>query len=94
MSMATKLLFAGVFAVMVGGCATSAETERRAQEHDARARAAASYQDYDRAAQEKHEADRLHNKAAQERLEEKGTVPPGAPPDYRSPPARPTPAAP
>jgi hypothetical protein len=90
MSMATKLLFAGALALIVGGCATSAETERRAQEHDARARAAASYEDYDRAAAEKHEADRLHNKAAQERLDEnEGVTPAPPPPDYVPPPPPP-----
>jgi len=64
------LMFAGALALLVGGCATSAETERRAETHDQRARNAASYENYDHAAAEKHEADRLHAKAAEERANE------------------------
>ena len=91
--MSRNLLFAGAVALLVGGCASSAETERRAEAHDQRARAAASYEDYDRAAQEKHEADRLHTKAVRERAEENGVVEtpvepaPVPPPVYVAPPA-------
>ena len=63
--MSRSLMFAGALALLVGGCASSAETERRAEIHDTRARQAAAYENYDRAAQEKHEGDRLHSKAAQ-----------------------------
>jgi hypothetical protein len=88
-------MFAGALALLVGGCASSTETERRAQAHDQRARAAASYEDYDTAAQEKHEADRLHSKAAAQRAEEAGTPianpPPPPPPDYVPPPPTPAP---
>jgi len=89
--MSKRFLFAGVFALLVGGCATSAETERRAQVHDQRARQAAAYEDYDRAADEKREALKLHAKAAQERSDEYSTdtsAPPPAPPpaDYVPPP--------
>jgi hypothetical protein len=98
--MSKRLLFAGAFALIVGGCASSAETERLAQTHDSRARQAAAYEDYDRAAAEKREANRLHAKAARERVEETsgappappppGPPPPATPPDYVAPPA-PTP---
>ena len=64
------LMFAGALALLVGGCATSAETEQQAQMHDARARNAAAYENYDAAAAEKHEANRLHAKAATERANE------------------------
>ena len=81
--MSTKLLFAGALALIVGGCASSAETERRAELHDTRARQAAAYEDYDRAAQEKHEADRLHAKAASQRADEAAN---GETPVYPEPP--------
>ena len=68
--MSRILMFAGAMALMVGGCATSAETERRAEVHDQRARNAAAYENYDQAAAEKHEANRLHEKAAAERANE------------------------
>lgn len=91
--MSKTLMFAGALALLVGGCASSAETERRAEIHDQNARAAAAYEDYDHAAQEKHEADRLHAKAAYERSDENGGAvdpvapPPPAPPaDYVPPP--------
>ena len=64
------LMFAGAFALLATGCATSAETEHRANVHDARARADAAYENYDAAAAEKREADRLHAKAAAERANE------------------------
>jgi len=76
--MSRILMFAGALAMFAGGCATSAETERRADVHDQRARTAAAYENYDQAAAEKHEADRLHEKAAAERANEsyRGDVPP------------------
>jgi len=93
--MSRSLLFAGALALFAGGCVTSAETERRAQHHDTRARQAAAYEDYDRAAMEKHEADRLHAKAAEERAEEAATgavpAPPPPPPEYIPPPPPPAP---
>lgn len=78
--MPKSLWFAGALALLVGGCATSTETERRAEAHDTRARQAAAYEDYDRAAQEKHEADRLHAKAAEQRANEAANG------EYRTPP--------
>ena len=89
--MSKSLLFAGALGLMVAGCATSDETEQRAQIHDQRARQAAAYEDYDRAAAEKHEALRLHAKAANERSEENygepvAPPPPAPPPDYAPPP--------
>lgn len=98
--MSRILMFAGALALFVGGCASSADTERRAETHDVRARQAAAYQDYDRAAQEKHEADRLHAKAAEERANEAAngnvTPPPAPPPadEYVPPPPPPAPPAP
>lgn len=89
--MSKSVLFAGALGLLVAGCATSEETEQRAQAHDQRARQAAAYEDYDRAAQEKHEANRLHAKAAEERSEENlgepvAPPPPAVPPDYMPPP--------
>jgi len=92
--MSRSLMFAGALALLVGGCASSTETERRAETHDARARQAAAYENYDQAAQEKHEADRLHAKAASERANEAASgevsAPPAPPPDV-PPPAPPAP---
>jgi len=91
-TMSKRFLFAGALALLVGGCASSAETERRAQVHDQRARQAAAYEDYDRAADEKREALKLHAKAAQERADEYPTnqtdnpPPPPPPADYVPPP--------
>lgn len=90
--MSRSLMFAGALALLVGGCASSADTERRAETHDARARQAAAYENYDQAAQEKHEADRLHAKAASQRANEgaSGEVPaPPAPPPPEVPPPPP-----
>ena len=88
--MSRSLMFAGALALLVGGCASSAETERRAESHDTRARQAAAYENYDQAAQEKHEADRLHAKAAQQRANEAAdgevVTPPPPPADYPPPP--------
>jgi hypothetical protein len=93
--MSRSLMFAGALALFVGGCATSAETERRAQRHDTRAHQAAAYEDYDRAAAEKHEADRLHSRAAEQRADEAATgevpAPPPPPPEYIPPPPPPVP---
>ena len=85
--MTKSLMMAGALALVVGGCASSSETERRAQDHDIRAHQAAAYEDYDRAAMEKREADRLHAKAAEQRANEaaNGEVPP-PPPEYPPPP--------
>ena len=95
--MSRILMFAGALALIAGGCATSAETEQRAETHDARARNAAAYENYDQAAAEKREADRLHAKAAQERANETGegvvtepVVPPPAEP-VPAPPPEPVP---
>ena len=90
--MSRSLMFAGALALLVGGCASSAETERRADAHDTRARQAAAYENYDQAAQEKHEADRLHAKAAQQRADEATNgevVTPPPPADYPPPPPPP-----
>ena len=88
--MSKSFMFAGALALFVGGCATSADTERRAEIHDTRARQAAAYEDYDHAAEEKHEGDRLHAKAAEQRANEAGSgevvVPPPPPADVPLPP--------
>lgn len=92
--MSRSLMFAGALALLVGGCASSAETERRAETHDARARQAAAYENYDVAASEKHEADRLHAKAAAQRANEAAAgedVTPQAPPPAEVPPPPPEP---
>lgn len=92
--MSRSFMFAGALALIVGGCATSADTERRAAIHDSRARQAAAYEDYDHAAQEKHEANHLHAKAAVQRANEADNgdvvVPPPPPADL-PPPAEPLP---
>jgi hypothetical protein len=90
--MSRTMMVAGALALLAGGCATSADTERRAQAHDTRARQAAAYEDYDHAAMEKHEGDRLHAKAAAERANEAAEgepVPPPPPPEYVPPPPPP-----
>ncbi len=93
--MSRSLMFAGAIALLVGGCASSADTERRAEIHDTRARQAAAYENYDQAAQEKHEADRLHAKAATQRADEAGAdVVPQAPPPADVAPPPPAPAEP
>lgn len=88
--MSRSLMFAGALALLFGGCASSAETERRAEIHDARARNAAAYENYDQAAAEKHEANRLHAKAARERANEGAdgdvVAPPPPPADVPPPP--------
>ncbi|HEX8951578.1 MAG TPA: hypothetical protein VF945_07015 [Polyangia bacterium] len=87
-------MFAGALALLVGGCASSSETERRAEVHDARARQAAAYENYDQAAEEKHEAQRLHAKAATERANEAASgeqVVPQAPPPPAEVPSPPPP---
>lgn len=87
--MSKSFMFAGALALIVGGCASSAETERRAEIHDSRARQAAAYEDYDHAANEKREANRLHAKAAAERANEVGSdgvVAPPPPPEVAPPP--------
>jgi hypothetical protein len=92
------LMCAGALALLVGGCATSAETEQQARLHDVRARNAAAYENYDVAAAEKHEADRLHAKAAAERANaaSNGDVVPApapvAPVEVPPPPPEPIPA--
>lgn len=68
--MSRVLLFAGALGLLVGGCASSHETDRQAEMHEQRAREAAAYENYDRAAMEKREAERLHAKAARERAQE------------------------
>jgi hypothetical protein len=89
------LMFAGALALVAGGCASSAQTERRAETHEARARQAAAYEDYDHAAEEKHQADRLHAKAAEQRANEaaegEDVVPPPPPPVDVPPPPPPEP---
>jgi hypothetical protein len=93
--MSRSFMFAGALALFVGGCATSADTERRAQIHDTRARQAAAYEDYDHAAEEKHEGERLHAKAAVQRANETGSgeivVPPPPPPPPAEIPPEPLP---
>lgn len=91
--MSRSLMFAGVLALLAGGCASSSDTERRADVHDARARRAAAYEDYDQAAMEKHEANRLHAKAAVQRANEAAdgevVAPPTPPPPEVPPPPPP-----
>jgi hypothetical protein len=93
--MSRSLMFAGALALLVGGCASSADTERRAEIHDARARHDAAYENYDQAAQEKHEADRLHAKAASQRANEEESredpASPAPPPAEVPPPPPPEP---
>jgi hypothetical protein len=83
------LLFAGAMALFIGGCATSGETERKAEIHDQRARSAASVEAYDTAAAEKHEADRLHAKAARQAADDGTVIVAPAPPAVEVVPAPP-----
>jgi hypothetical protein len=73
-----------LLAVAVGtlaGCATSAQIEKEARLHDMRADAASTIRDYDVAAAEKHEAQRLHQKALKRAYKEgnSGVVIPSEP---------------
>ena len=56
-------LFGGILAAMLGGCATTSELEDAARAHALRADQLAAGGDYESAAREKSEADRLHAKA-------------------------------
>lgn len=79
------LVGVGLLVLGAGGCATSQQLELKAREHDAKATAAASIRDYDGAAKEKRKAEKLHQKAVRESLDE-GTsntvVVPSPPPQY------------
>lgn len=76
-----RQILIGVAAVTLVGCATSAKIEKEARVHDLRADAAASIRDYDRASQEKAEAERLHRKAIKRAYKEgtTGVVVPSEP---------------
>ncbi len=65
-----RLLIAAVGLFGFAGCATSTKLEREAREHQSRAQAAASVRDYDRAADEKAESERLHAKAVKKAYKE------------------------
>jgi hypothetical protein len=67
-----KVLIA-VAAVALSACASSAKIEKEARLHDMRADAAASIRDYDRAAAEKSEANKLHQKAIKRAYKEGNT---------------------
>jgi hypothetical protein len=60
----------GLLGLTAAGCATSTELERKAQQHDMQADAAAGVRDYNRAAQEKATAAKLHAKAVKRAYEE------------------------
>ena len=66
--MRRTLLWLGALAFC--GCASAAKLERDARAHDTRADAAARVRDYDRAAAEKAEAQRLHAKAVKRAYKE------------------------
>ena len=77
------LIGLGLFAMTAGGCATSSQVEKEARRHDQRADAAAQLREYDKAAQEKAEAERLHRKAVKKAYNEEATdtvVVPSSPP--------------
>jgi len=76
-----RQILIAVAAVTFAGCATSAKIEKEARVHDLRADAAASIRDYDRASQEKSEAERLHRKAIKRAYKEgtTGVVVPSEP---------------
>ena len=79
-----RKLLVGVGLLVLGaaGCATSTQLERESRAHLNRADALASTRDYDRASQEKGEADRLHRKAVKKAYKEGNAASvavPGAP---------------
>jgi len=92
--MRRTLLWLGALAFC--GCASAAKIERQAKLHDMRADAAARVRDYDRAAAEKAEAQRLHAKAVRRAYQEGTTeqvvipTPPGEVP-HEPPPIEPIP---
>jgi hypothetical protein len=61
--MKRTIVAVGLLALGAGACASSTELENQARIHTLRADAAASRRDYDVAAAEKHEAQKLHAKA-------------------------------
>jgi hypothetical protein len=65
-----RLLIAAVGLLAFGGCATSTQLEREARAHQMRAEALASVRDYNRAADEQRESERLHAKAVKKAYKE------------------------
>lgn len=83
-------------AIAFAGCASATKVEREAKIHDMRADAAGRMRDYDRAAAEKAEAERLHAKAVKRSYKEGTTdqvVIPTAPAEvpHEPPPIEPVP---
>ena len=68
--MSRSFMFAGALALIVGGCAFRTKPRASADSHDVRARQAHACQNYELAAAEKQEANRLHAKAAEQRAAE------------------------
>jgi len=60
----------GLLAIAAASCASSTKLENEARIHSLRADAAAQSRDYNLAAQEKQEAQRLHEKAVEKALKE------------------------
>jgi hypothetical protein len=80
-----KRWIAGLGLLAVAGCATSAKLENEARVHSLRADAAARSRDYDVAAREQKEAERLHRKA-QKRAYKEGRTDVIIPADVPGPP--------
>jgi hypothetical protein len=79
MIMTRDFLVAGTVALVWGGCASSAELERRADLYDQHAHEATAQHAYDLAATNKDKADKLHAQAARERELENQPQPPAPP---------------
>jgi hypothetical protein len=85
-----RRLIAGLGLLAFAGCASSMQLEREAREHQLRAEASASARDYNRAAAEKREAERLHAKAVKKSYKEGNA----ASVEIPTPPQQPPPAEP
>ncbi|HZS35427.1 MAG TPA: hypothetical protein VFF06_01295 [Polyangia bacterium] len=86
------LVAVGLLGLGAVGCANSTKLERESRLHYMRADAAGSVRDYNRAAAEKSEAERLHGKAVKKAYKEGNSpsvVIPAAPEEVPAPPANP-----
>ncbi len=83
-----RLLLIGAAALGFAGCANSMALERASRDHEARASSLAQARDYDDAAMEHREAQRLHAKAVKKAYKEGNSASVAIP----EPPSQPPPA--
>jgi hypothetical protein len=83
-----RVLLVGAALLVGAGCANSTALERASREHETRAQSLAQARDYDDAAVEHHEAQRLHAKAVKKAYKEGNSASVAIP----EPPTQPPPA--